>query len=446
MAAPDIPTTGQAPAKLDTRRNVIAYTGDSVSFFSGMAFIPATTVLVGLASTLTSDKALIGGVAMSWGVASLIPQLIAARMMHGKRRAKRTIIVTSLLGRQSMLLFALWLLLSRAQQPLLTLYLLIAAIVVFNVFDAFTGIAWFDMLGRNLTPRGRGRILGFGQLMGSITGIGSGLIVERLLSPDGLPYPQNYAVVIICAWIGFIISLCFQFLYEENPMSEQTVSESQEGSFISHLRETLSSDAAFRRLLIVRALTSLETMTAAFYVVYIKDRLQLPDASIGVFSVAFIVGGILGVAAFGALAARRGPLSVIRLATVLQAAAPLLAFAVAIVPGATGLPLVAYGVFVVSLALDGAVGRSFVLGYSSYAIDQAPDQRRAIYVGVLSTLSGLVSLSPVLAGVFLDAMARTANGTSGYPIIFGAVAIFAGIGAVISFSLPVPAKQIAVQG
>src|SRR5690242_5114232 len=133
-------TTEQDPAKLDTRRNIVAYTGDTMTFLTGMSFIPATTVLVGLASTLTNDKALIGVVAMSWSVASLIPQLVAARLVHGKRRQKPYIVLSSLIGRQTMLLFALWLLVSNAQPPLLTLGLLIAGIVIFNVFDSITGI------------------------------------------------------------------------------------------------------------------------------------------------------------------------------------------------------------------------------------------------------------------------------------------------------------------
>jgi MFS family permease len=444
------------PAKLDTRRNIVAYTGDTVGFFSGMAFIPATTVLVGLASTLTGDKALIGVVAMSWSVAQAITQLVGARLVHGKRRQKPYMVLSSLIGRQTMLLFGLWLLISNAQPALLTLWLLIAAVVIFNLFDAISGIAWFAMLGRNLSPRRRGRILGIAQLLGSLAGIGVGVIVERVLSPDGLPYPQNYALIFICAWSGFIISLGFQFLYDENPMSDQTMSESQEGSFITHIREVLRDDKVYRRLVLVRVLTNIETMAAAFYVVYARERLQLTDAAIGVFSVAFIAGGVLGVALFGALAERNGPRSVVRVATVLQFLAPLLAFLVALAPSPTGLPgvpwgsgmgtlpFLAYGLFIIALALDGAVGRSYVLGYSSYAVDQAPDRRRAIYVGVLNTFGGLVSLSPVLAGAFLNAMARGTGASSGYPIMFGVVALCAAIGALISFTLPQPQQTASV--
>ncbi len=428
-----------APARMDTRRNVVAYTGDTIGFFTGMSFIPATTVLVGLASTLTSDKTLIGIIAMAWGVASLFPQLIAARLVQGKRRTKPTVILYSLIGRQTMLLFALWLLFTNAQSPLLTVFLMIAAIVVFCVFDSFTGIGWFDMLSRNLSPRGRGRILGRAQLLGSITGIGAGFVVARVLSPDGLPFPRNYAVVFICAWLGFIISLLFQFAYEENPASEGDASAAaaaaRSGSFIGSVLNGLRVDAIYRRVLLARILTGLEAMAAAFYVVYIKDRLKLPDTSIGIFSLAFIIGGILGVALFTWLASRWGARSVVRAAAVLQAAAPLVAFLVALIPSLETVPVLAYALFAVILAFDGAAARAYVLGFCGYTIDCAPAHQRSIYVGVLNTLGGLVGLSPVLAGVWLDA-AGTAGVATAYPVMFGAVAICAGVGAILSFTLP----------
>ena len=433
--------TDPPPARLDTPRNIFAYIGDTMAFLAGLSFIPATTVLVGLASTLTTDKALIGVVAMSWSVASLIPQLVGARLVHGTRRQKPYLVVSSLIGRQTPLLFALWLLASDAQPALLTLGLLIATLVIFNLFDAITGIAWFDMLGRNLSPARRGRTIGIAQLAGSVLGIGAGFIVERLLSPDGLPYPRNYAVVFLCAWLGFFISLCFLFLYDENPMSEQTINESREGSFLGHVREALRADPVFQRLLLARALVGLETMAAAFYVVYIRERLQLPAASIGVFSVAFIVGGILGVVLFGALAARAGSRWVVRAAALLQASAPILAFAVAVAPGLDTSPALAYAAFAVILAINGATLRSYILGFAGYAIDQAPDRRRAIHVGVLNTLGGIVALSPVLAGAFLDATSRSGDGLGGYPIMFGAVALCAALGALLSFKLPRPTRQ-----
>ena len=443
MAAQASTTTPQA-APLDTRRNLIVYMGDTVSFLAGLSFIPATTVLVGLVSRLTSDKVLIGAVAMSWSVSWLIPQLVAARLVHGKHRQKPYLVIPSVIGRQTMLLFAVWLAVTGASPPLLTVWVLIAAVVVFNICDAIAGISWFDMMSRNLTPGQRGRTIGMAQLVGSIAGIGAGVIVERLLAPDGLPFPLNYAVIFVCAWLGFMASLVFIFFLQENPMSEETVKQSHEGSFFMHIRDALRSDAVYRRLLLSRILSGLESMTAAFYVVFITNRLQLPDSAIGVFSVAYIAGGILGVALFRALAERHGARRVIHAANLLQFCAPLLACLVAVYPPLTqAAPGLAYAIFIVILAASGAVGRSTILGYSGYTIDRAPDRRRAIYVGVLNTLGGVVALSPVAGGIFLNAAAKSLGDMTGYALMFGAVALCAGIGVLISLGLPAASKDAA---
>jgi MFS family permease len=167
--------------------------------------------------------------------------------------------------------------------------------------------------------------------------------------------------------------------------------------------------------------------------------LQLPDSAIGVFSIAYIVGGILGVSLFGMLAEHYGPRRVIHAATFLQFTAPTLAFVVAMMPRlAEATPDIAYGIFILILAINGAVVRSSMLGFSGYTIDRAPERRRAIYVGVFNTLGGVVSLSPVLGGAFLAAVAIPLGEPAGYALMFGAVALCAGAGMLISFGLPKP--------
>ncbi|MCL5999051.1 MAG: MFS transporter [Chloroflexi bacterium] len=433
------------PVPLNSRGNTFVFIGDIVTFIAGLSFIPATTVLVGLASRLTDDKALIGAVAMSWSVSWFLPQLIAARLLHGKRRQKPYLIIPSIIGRQTVLLFALWLALSGAQPALLTVWLLIAAVVVFNVCDAIAGISWFDMMSRTLTPRWRGRTIATGQFIGSVLGIGSGLVVERLLAPGGLPFPLNYAVIFGCAWLGFTASLIIILFLRENPLSEEALAQSHEASFLGHTGEVIRSDKMFRRVLLARFLTGMENMTAAFYVVFIKECLQLPDSSIGVFSVAFIVGGILGVMLFGTLADRFGPRRVIHAATALQFMAPVLALAVAVPSGfADASPGVAFGIFVVILAINGAVGRSMMLGFTGYSLDMAPERNRTIYVGVLNTLGGVVALTPVLGGAFIDALSTRSDGSSvgvtPYALMFGVVAVCVCAGALVSLTLPKEAQ------
>jgi MFS family permease len=250
---------------------------------------------------------------------------------------------------------------------------------------------------------------------------------------------MNYAVIFGCAWLGFMASLVVIFFLKENPMSEEAITRSHEGSFFMHIGESFRTDPVYRRLLLTRLLTGVETMTAAFYVVFIKERLSLPDSSIGAFSVAYIVGGIMGVALFGAIADRFGPRRVINAATVLQFLAPTLALVVAITPLPDMSPLAAQGIFMLILAVNGAIARSMMLGFAGYAIDRAPDRRRAIYVGVFNTLGGVVALSPVLGGLFLDGLTASLGGGA-YVLMFAAVALVVGLGATIGLTLPKPVR------
>src|SRR6266511_4113700 len=81
--------TEQQPAiPLNSRRNFMAFAMDMLSFMTGLSFIPATIVLVGLANHMTNDKTLLGVVAMTGSVAWFLPQVVAARIVHGKRRQK----------------------------------------------------------------------------------------------------------------------------------------------------------------------------------------------------------------------------------------------------------------------------------------------------------------------------------------------------------------------
>ncbi len=102
---------------LDLRRNMLAFGGDSMLWGIGTYFIPLTTVITVLASELTKDKALIGLLSLAWYVAYLLPQLFAAKLVHGKRRTKPYSVIPSIIGRPVILLFAAWLFFTRASNP-----------------------------------------------------------------------------------------------------------------------------------------------------------------------------------------------------------------------------------------------------------------------------------------------------------------------------------------
>ena len=425
------------PVPLDAPRNALAFVGDIAAFMVGTYFIPPTTVLVGLASQLTEDKTLIGVVGMTWSVTWFLPQLVAAHLVRGKRWQKPYLIIPSLIGRNGLLLMALWLLITQAQAPLLTVWVLVGCLALFNVCDAVAGVAWFDMLSRALSSRVRARVVSIGQVVGGVLGIGAGLIVERVLQPDGLPFPQNYAFIFGCAWVAMAISLAIISLLRELPMTEAEHAHAQQVDLLSSLKVALRSDGIFRRVLVVRVLTGIELMAASFYLVFAKEQFGLGDAITGVVNIALIVGGIVGIAAFGWLAERFTALSVVRSAAAMQFAAPALALAFALLgPVLRASPAVVIAGFVIIFALRGAIEHSLMLGPVGYLLDNAPERHRAMYVGVINTLGGVVALSPLLGGAWLDALSASGQAPAGYAVMFALVAALAALGTWLSFRLP----------
>ncbi|MCL5997029.1 MAG: MFS transporter, partial [Chloroflexi bacterium] len=436
--------TEQVPQEpLNSRRNFVAFATDMLGFMVGLSFIPATIVLVGMASRLTTDKALLGVVAMTGSVAWFLPQIVAARIVHGKRRQKPYLVIAALIGRQAYLIMAIWLLVTRAQSPLLTVFVLIACIGVFHVCDSLAGVAWFDILSRALSPRVRGRSIAIGNFVGLAAGLGSSFMVERILSPNGLPFPTNYAVIFICAWVSFMISFVAVVFIQETPMSEVAQAQSAESPFSAVLMTLVKTDSVLQRLLLARVLTGIESMAAAFYVVFIRERLQLPESVLGIFAFASVAGGLGGLALFGLLADRFGPRTVIHVSTLLQVLAPVLAFTVAVFPAisATASTL-AFVLFIWVIAINGAVGQAGMLGFQVYPLDTAPERQRAMYIGVLNSAGGVVSLTPVLGGLLIDWLSTANSSSLAYSTVFGLAMVCVAAGLVISLGLPKPSRAM----
>lgn len=421
----------------DTPRNIIAFTGDTTAFMVGTYFIPITTVIVGLASLLTSDKTLIGVVGMVWAVSWFLPQLVAARMVRGKHRQKPYLMIPSLIGRNIFLVIALWLFITQAVDPLLTVWVLIISLAVFNVMDALAGVAWFDMMSRTLSPRTRARVIAIGQFGGGLLGIGAAIIVQQLLAPSGPAFPNNYAIIFLCTWVCMIISLVIIAFMRETPMAEAEQQHAASTDFIHSLRESWREDPIFRRVLAVRALTGIEIMAASFYLVFAREQLGVSESAIGTFNIAIIAGGLAGVAVFGWLADRFTALSVIRASAVLQFLSPtvaLLFVGIAVVAGAS--PQIAMIGFFIVFLMRGAIEHSLVLGTIGYLMDSAPQRHRAMYVGALNTLSGVVAMSPVVGGIVIDAFTARGLPNLAYALVFGLVAVSVAIGIRLSMKLP----------
>lgn len=419
---------------IDLLHNRIAFGGDSMLWAIGTTFIPLATIITALAAELTSNKALIGLITPAWYLANVLPQMHAARMVHKRRRSKPILVISTLIGRQSLLLVAAWLYLTRAAEPQLTLGLLIGAIMLLMVFDGITGQAWFDMMGRAFSPRMKARVLTMNQVLGSAGGIGAGFLVADILGAPQLPFPVNYAALFGLAWVFMMLSIvCIAFI-RERVSTSAPVQAAAPVNTSAMLREGWRTDPAFRQMVWVRLLSGVESLAAAFYVVFARERLGLPESAIGVFTIAFMVGGLIGILLFGWLASRYGTRQVVNATCLLQAAATIIALLLAI--SGLAATTLTYTALAIAIAVNGASIRATHIGFLSYVQDNTPERDRAIYVGALSTIGGVASLLPLLGGLVIDLITRSGYPGLAYSVVFGCAALATSVAAWLSFGLP----------
>jgi hypothetical protein len=118
-------------------------------------------------------------------------------------------------------------------------------------------------------------------------------------------------------------------------------------------------------------------------------------------------------------------------------ASPTLALIVALaLPIDERLRAVVFAVFIAIFVMRGAIEHSLVLGMLGYLMDSAAQRHRAMYVGAINTLSGVVALTPLLGGAWIDLLSKSGHAQLAYITLFGFVAVCVATGLWLSFHLP----------
>jgi hypothetical protein len=121
----------------------------------------------------------------------------------------------------------------------------------------------------------------------------------------------------------------------------------------------------------------------------------------------------------------------------MQFAAPLIALLFGLshlaMPGIASAALIAFSLV---FLLQGAIEHSLVLGTVGYLLDSAPERHRAMYVGAINTIGGLVALTPVIGGAWIDATQARGFSQLGYMSVFAFASVCVAAGLLFSLRLP----------
>ena len=397
-----------AQARRNYRWNFTVNLLDGVTFWFGLSFASATTILPLFISKLTDSALLIALLAVLSQAGWYLPQLFAASFTERLPRKKPIVINLGFFTER----IPVWLLPLAAwiglKNPGLALGLFFLGYAWHVLGAGFIAPAWTDLLARCFPVERRGRFFGttafIGTGLGALGAVASGWLLEVF------PFPINFVYVFLVAAFAFTLSWGFLALTRE-PVSQEhaAVAARSRGRSQGKIRAILRGDHNFRRFLGARALASLALMGAGFLTVAALHRWQVSDRTVGTYTAALLVGQTVGNLGAGFVADRFGHKLSMEIGMLALAGAFVLAW---LAPS----PLFYYPVF---FLLGAGTGIRIVSGVL-IPLEFAAPAHRPTYVGIANTVNGVASaVSPLLGGLLATVSYPGLFLVSG---LFGAVA------------------------
>lgn len=395
-------STVRLPGERDPHymRNAIAFAADAALFHTAINFISISTVLAAFLALLTDSEVVIGIASGILSSAWLLPQLFVAGIASRQKRMLPMLIKAAFLSRPLLFPLALFVTLMADTRPTLTLVVTVAAIFLFFVGDAFASVPWFDLLGRILPPRRRGRVQGIGQIVGGVGGVLAGIVVREILgNPVRFPFPGNYGLLFAIGGGVFMLSgVAVLFIQEPDEPREVTEKVSL-GQVFRSMPRVLADDRPFLVLVITKIVAAFSGIASTFYVLYATRELGFTLADTGLFVSAQVTGGILAGLLLGYLQDKWGPRVHMRVVMILAGAVPILALLARPLAGVSMAALTA--VYLTLYFVHGVGVGSMGWPFFNWILEYAPEARRPVYIGMLNTLSATAMLAPMIGGAIV---------------------------------------------
>jgi MFS family permease len=412
------------------RWNFGALMVDYVCFSIALTFASLSSVMPAFVGQLTDSAPVIGLVSTIFNGAWLLPQLAVARLINDKPR-KKPYVLAGISGRVLFWVIALALWTGLARYPMAMLLLFFTGLGLFAATDGFASVSWFDILARAIPLRQRGRLIGLSQFIGGIAGVGVGALVGLIL--EQRPFPGNYALLFTLAGAALVPSAVALSLIREPPIPNVDPTRGENGH--TQTKEDwlkILSDPLFRHLVACRILIGMMGLSTSFYVVHASEVLRLPQSIIGSFVSAQTLAGVVASVLLGLISERWGPRYVARVGGAAAAAGPLFA----LLTHFTGARWMIQAYPFVYVAL-GVINSAWMLGFTNYLLEIAPDGMRPTYVGLGNTILGVLTFVPLIGGWLLEA--------TSYTVLFGATSLIVTAGFLLTLGLKPPPQTAPVE-
>lgn len=383
-------------------------------YLSTRSLLSPETMFPALIQRLGGNDVAVGAIPVIVYLAFFLPQIVGANLFSYVPYRKVVVIRGGFVQRVHIFLLALCVGVLGGTYPSVALALILLLYASNQASSGLITPAWGEFVAKTVSPKNRGKLLGLRTSLGAGLGFLNGFFIVVVLGY--VQFPWNYAFIFFLAGILQMSSLVAQQKVVEDSPSRSKKPISSKRLYVT-VRRILRIDKPFRQFLIASAFLVVSFMSVAFFTVSALKKFSLDESYVGVFTILTISAQIVSAITLGWLADRRG------------SKYGLLICGGALV-GATTLALVAQSVvyyYAVFFLIGITIGAESFLRYN-IAVEYAPTEDRALYVGVMNAWFAPFYLSNLLGGWL--------SSQYGYSVVFAVSVVMGTLGLLLLYKIP----------
>ena len=372
--------------KNNFRHNYIVNVMDGSLFWFGYSFIAPSVILPLYVSHFTSNKILIGLVAVISSMGYFFPQLFTSNWVEQIPIKKVLPVNLGFFTERVPVLLLPFSVLFAIQSPRLALLSMLFFFAWHSFGAGLVAVAWNAMIAKVIPVDKRGVFMGITTFCGTAAGIAGASFAAYLLNRMSFPYGFLICFAVAAVLIFFSWFFLAQTREEPDIITKQPVSNR---TYWNDLPEVLRKDKNLKRYLLAQLFIGLGGMSWGFLAVYAVDHWSLSDGKVGSFTIAMLIGQTIANIFLGLLGDKKGYKLVIILSLLFGCTALL-------IPLLNIKPDWMYLVF----GLRGAsLSGLFMAGMIVYEF--SGPEKRPTYIGLNNTWLGILQLISPLLGGFL---------------------------------------------
>jgi hypothetical protein len=371
------------------RRNYAANLLDGGLYLGATPFISPQTVLPALVAGLGGGNLAVGTIAVLTHAAVFFPQAFAARYVAALSWKRPWALGFGAAQRSMVLLLGIAVLAFGTSNRGLTLALVLALFAANQLVLGVAALGWFDLFAKATPVAWRGRLVGLRNAFGGGISILGGMTLTWLLAT--LAFPRGFGFALLGAFALQLASLLVQLRYVEIEPSP-VVPRASLGAFLRGLHAVFRRERGFMLFVCYAAVSYLAMMPVGFFTVYALERFHAHATAVGTFTLLLVTVQIVSAPLCGALADRFG-----------NKAALAVAIGALLLASTWALLAATLAAFTAVFVLVGVNLGTEYMARHNMAAEFAPEQQRAVFVGMMNTTLAPFCLSGLLGGVIANA-------------------------------------------